>query len=517
MPPYLPKSSKPVAIIINHTTLDHTRARMNEWEGERLDLIKISRLDMGAYLCIASNGVPPTVSKRIKVVDAHLLLLCCVCRKTFYHACVNLTSSETRLINSKKSVSWTCGKCDQMGGDINALKAAIVSLQNEIKTLSTKNNKADLSNTQFEDIVQEVLERQNRRCNVIIFGLKEQSITSKDERLALEKSEVVKVLTHVTESVTVTNIRRLGKYDRNRTSARPVKVSLANAEQVSELIRKSQTLKNSEAFKHVSISTDKTPRQMDLYKAVKSELEERKKKGETNIKIKHVNVVFAGDFNIPLYGSDENDSKHRLINNFAELFELRQYNSIPNHNNRYLDLVFTNTTCQMDRSDIPLVNEDRHHPALQFMIDIKTPKLKKFTPKHQDFVYNFRKANYARMYEIISTVDWNDVLQCADPNSATETLQQILFNIFGQTVPLKIISTRRFPPWYSIDTIKKIKEKEGAHKNYKKFGQEFYHKKFVSLRKTIKTQIDNDSSDAMDSSPAGWSSFGLLGDFGMFH
>nr|CAH7743575.1 unnamed protein product [Callosobruchus chinensis]CAH7768814.1 unnamed protein product [Callosobruchus chinensis] len=28
---------------------------------------------------------------------------------------------------------------------------------------------------------------------------------------------------------------------------------------------------------------------MDLYKAVKSELEERKKKGETNIKIKHVN------------------------------------------------------------------------------------------------------------------------------------------------------------------------------------------------------------------------------------
>lgn len=28
---------------------------------------KISRLDMGAYLCIASNGVPPSVSKRIKV------------------------------------------------------------------------------------------------------------------------------------------------------------------------------------------------------------------------------------------------------------------------------------------------------------------------------------------------------------------------------------------------------------------------------------------------------------------
>lgn len=38
-----------------------------EYEGEVLELTRISRLDMGAYLCIASNGVPPTVSKRIKV------------------------------------------------------------------------------------------------------------------------------------------------------------------------------------------------------------------------------------------------------------------------------------------------------------------------------------------------------------------------------------------------------------------------------------------------------------------
>lgn len=33
--------------------------------GEVLDLIRISRTEMGAYLCIAKNGVPPSVSKRI--------------------------------------------------------------------------------------------------------------------------------------------------------------------------------------------------------------------------------------------------------------------------------------------------------------------------------------------------------------------------------------------------------------------------------------------------------------------
>ena len=49
-------------------------------EGEELKLYKVSRLDMGAYMCIASNGVPPAVSKRIQLgidceISKDLLLL----------------------------------------------------------------------------------------------------------------------------------------------------------------------------------------------------------------------------------------------------------------------------------------------------------------------------------------------------------------------------------------------------------------------------------------------------------
>lgn len=36
-------------------------------DGESLTLNKIGRTESGAYLCIASNGVPPSVSKRIWV------------------------------------------------------------------------------------------------------------------------------------------------------------------------------------------------------------------------------------------------------------------------------------------------------------------------------------------------------------------------------------------------------------------------------------------------------------------
>lgn len=40
---------------------------VQDWEGDTLEMARISRLDMGAYLCIASNTIPPSVSKQIKV------------------------------------------------------------------------------------------------------------------------------------------------------------------------------------------------------------------------------------------------------------------------------------------------------------------------------------------------------------------------------------------------------------------------------------------------------------------
>ena len=47
-------------------------------DGETLVLQFVSRSHMGAYLCIASNGVPPSVSKRITLeveCKSHLVFI----------------------------------------------------------------------------------------------------------------------------------------------------------------------------------------------------------------------------------------------------------------------------------------------------------------------------------------------------------------------------------------------------------------------------------------------------------
>ncbi|XP_035710917.1 protein amalgam [Folsomia candida] len=51
------------------------KRKVKSFESEMLNLTKIVRSEMGAYLCIASNGVPPSVSKRILVaVHFHPLI-----------------------------------------------------------------------------------------------------------------------------------------------------------------------------------------------------------------------------------------------------------------------------------------------------------------------------------------------------------------------------------------------------------------------------------------------------------
>ena len=41
--------------------------KMNIVEGAKLRMDKISRLNMGDYLCVASNGIPPSASNRFSI------------------------------------------------------------------------------------------------------------------------------------------------------------------------------------------------------------------------------------------------------------------------------------------------------------------------------------------------------------------------------------------------------------------------------------------------------------------
>ena len=79
----------------------------------------------------------------------------------------------------------------------------------------------------------------------------------------------------------------MGRYREN--SNRPLKVVMENEDQVYCVIKSSTTLRASGTWANISFSFDRTPRQIEHYRRVKSTLQERISNGETNLKIKYVN------------------------------------------------------------------------------------------------------------------------------------------------------------------------------------------------------------------------------------
>lgn len=230
--------------------------------------------------------------------EQHLGITCCVCKNTFRHSCVKLSTSEIRTINSKKGIFWSCKKCSEMGTDLNSLKAAIVALQSEVKLLQSKNsdtNTAPNTNDLIEDITCEIVDRERRKSNLILFGIPEQdSQITEAARSDKDRDLVSSILQHLSDGSHGSfplpeNMKpiRLGKFSADKH--RPIRVNLKSENSVYKIIKQAPRLKLSPVYKNVSIAFDRTPRQIAYYKKLKSELDARIEAGEDNLKIKSFN------------------------------------------------------------------------------------------------------------------------------------------------------------------------------------------------------------------------------------
>lgn len=205
------------------------------------------------------------------------------------------------------------------------------------------------------------------------------------------------------------------------------------------------------------------------------------------------NVLLLGDFNVPFYNSEPTDSKALMLKNFEEFCNLTQYNSIINVNNRLLDLVLANVNCNVERCDSPLVPEDVQHPTLHIIVECGFTAIHRFPDNQSDsLAFNFRKANYPLMYDLLCKVDWTSIYETDNIDKACGIFYDILQNIFNICVPkyTSIKRKRSYPPWFDNNIIKCIRDKYTAHKNFKKLRSTYYYEKFKDLRNLCKSLIN---------------------------
>nr|CAH7746576.1 unnamed protein product [Callosobruchus chinensis] len=140
----------------------------------------------------------------------------------------------------------------------------------------------------MEEMIQEISERNERKRSIIVLGVPEQEQDHDSAtRVAKNQTEVSNILRAVTPALAGLDVKpiRIGKPIPGKH--RLVKVTLKEDNQVIELIRAAKNLKGNPAYKSISIFPDRTPMQIDNYKRLKLELDQRTANGEQNLKIRY--------------------------------------------------------------------------------------------------------------------------------------------------------------------------------------------------------------------------------------
>lgn len=173
---------------------------------------------------------------------------------------------------------------------LNNLDTTTVNIEEKIKLLESDINKFNEGSplqpalqisTNYEDIVNEVNERNVRSKNIVIVGIPEPDVAT--DRHTYNKNEVLKITkTIYAECPEPLKIIRLGKYKPDRT--RSIKVCFSSEEPVKAILRN----KSSAKFDPIKIFSDQTPYQRMHMQNLKEELVRRTANGETNLKIKYI-------------------------------------------------------------------------------------------------------------------------------------------------------------------------------------------------------------------------------------
>ena len=240
-------------------------------------------------------------------------LKCLVCNTFSHIKCTEITKAQYDVIKSTEGIEWKCSDCRKINvskdpnGTCNCcelipqLKEIISDTAKSLESLKVQLSEAKkLTDVNFEEIIHEVNDRQNRKASLIIYGFTEQSVRlAASEKTAKDKSCITEFLTSygLDDSIISMDFKcnRLGRLDVSRPHPRPLKLRFDNAQHAQTLFHKLKSnrtqIQSDEQFRNIKVSMDRTPRQIAYFRRIKEELNQRIANGEANLRIKFFNGI----------------------------------------------------------------------------------------------------------------------------------------------------------------------------------------------------------------------------------
>ncbi|GJQ84723.1 hypothetical protein Trydic_g21128 [Trypoxylus dichotomus] len=168
--------------------------------------------------------------------EAHKFIDGCVCKKIYLHSCAELSVTAIRTINSKKGVSWCCRNCNILSSD--DFKAAVLSLRND---LAAREKSAGFDDKAFEELLTELGDRNNRKQNIIMFGVPESDTPDASTRKSQELGTVQAVLKALPSGINTDHIE-VHRIDRFV----PIKVKLCSSREAHTILKHAKRLRENE-------------------------------------------------------------------------------------------------------------------------------------------------------------------------------------------------------------------------------------------------------------------------------
>lgn len=226
---------------------------------------------MECVTCKTKNGEP--------------VLLCDSCQRSTHRECSGLSASELKVMDLKgrRFLKFYCEDCQNGIKLIPKLLIKIDKLEEEIKQLKRVGEESKALTLSEEDLIGEMMERQSRASNIIIYNVNESKKKSQQERNNEDINTVQEILENFDFDKGKIKSFRLGKFLPSKI--RPIKAILPSPENVKQILKNRELIKGPS----VRIYLDQTIMQREYFKKIKNELQALIDSGDANKTIKFIN------------------------------------------------------------------------------------------------------------------------------------------------------------------------------------------------------------------------------------
>jgi hypothetical protein len=172
-------------------------------------------------------------------------------------------------------------RMDSLAADNESLKSRVACVEDKMTSL--QQSSADPNSVIGNNLINEMVDRQSRANNIILFNLPE--VHSDTINPISDESILNELLKLLLLDIHYTHISRVGIKDASKP--RPLKITFSNRNDAFQVFSNQKKLKSNPTWSHLHFASDRTKMQRDFMSKLRQELLHRRSNGEDDLIIKY--------------------------------------------------------------------------------------------------------------------------------------------------------------------------------------------------------------------------------------